>query len=469
MSKKKKKIAICHYRVGGTDGVSLEIDKRKQILEAHNCEVRLIAGPRSRGADHIIKELEWDNGVIPIIKENGFIHFRRKDLTANELKSKMNKVSFAIQDRLNFIQLKEKFDYVLIHNIFSFGGHIAAAKAVTKWIKKFKLPCLATHHDLYWERKEFQMPRTGYLKNYMEKFMPPKSKYIDHVVINKLAQRELKKRSDIEAVIMGDVFDFNQTPWEKDNFNKDFLEQFDIKPNDLVVLQATRVIPRKGIEIAIEFSKELEKKIKRLKRKKLYNGKKLNSKSRIILIVAGYAEDEKREYLFKLKSKAFDENVHTRFISDHVKSARTFRQGTKTYSLWDAYTHADIITFPSVWEGWGNQFIEAIFARKPVVVYEYPVFKTDIKKEGYNYISLGNGRLGTTPDGLLEIPQKSIKAAVKQTIKWLTNKKLNEKLEENFQIGKKYHGYKILEKFLVDKLKLTPRPSRHSPLERDGR
>ena len=55
---------------------------------------------------------------------------------------------------------------------------IAASKAFTKWIKKNHLPTLATHHDFYWERKEFQLPRNGYLKNYMEKFMPPKSKYI---------------------------------------------------------------------------------------------------------------------------------------------------------------------------------------------------------------------------------------------------------------------------------------------------
>ncbi|RLC39241.1 glycosyl transferase family 1 [Candidatus Falkowbacteria bacterium] len=451
---KIKKIAICHYRVGGTDGVSLEIEKRKHILEAHGCEVKLIAGPRSRGADYTIKELEWDNGVIPIIKENGFLHFKRKDLDANELKKKMNKVSYAIQDRLNFIQLKEKFDYVLIHNIFSFGGHIAASKAFTKWIKKFKIPTLATHHDFYWERKEFQMPRNSYLANYMAKYMPPKTKYIEHVVINTLAQRELKKRSDINSDVMGDVFDFNQPDWVKDKFNKNFLEQFDIKPRDFIVLQATRVIPRKAIELSIDFVKNLNQKIYWLRRKKLYNGKKLNKKSKVILLVAGYAEDEKRDYLYKLKTKAFDCQVHAKFISDHVRSSRAFKQGTKYFSLWDAYVHADLVTFPSVWEGWGNQFIETIFAKKPVVIYEYPVYKTDIKKEGYKVISLGNGSLKKDNDELYSISPKSMKKAVKQTIRWMTNKKLNNTLDKNFKIGKKYHDYKVLEKYLIKKINL---------------
>jgi glycosyltransferase involved in cell wall biosynthesis len=352
--------------------------------------------------------------------------------------------------------MTEKFDYLLLHNIFTFGQHIATAKAFTKWIKKFKIPTLATHHDLYWERKEFNIPRNEYLRNYMMKFMPPKSKYIEHVVLSSIAKRELKKRCDITADIMPDVLDFSEPEWKVDNFNKNFLKEFDISPNDLIILQATRVIPRKGIEIAIDFAKALQDKAAKLKRKKLYNGKKLNSKVKIILVIAGYAEDEKREYLFKLKSKSFDNMVHTKFISDHVKAKRKYHQGVKTYSLWDAYAHADLVTFPSIWEGWGNQFIEGIFAKKPMVVYDYPVFKADIKKEGYDYISLcnDNNNLKENSTGLYCVPQKNLDHAANRAIRWLTSQNTNKRLEKNFRIGKKYHDYCVLEDFLVKKLKL---------------
>jgi glycosyltransferase involved in cell wall biosynthesis len=451
-----KKIAICHYRVGGTDGVSLEIAKRKEILEKYGCEVKLIAGKRSQNADHTIKELEWDDDIIPIIKENGFIHFRRHDLSAEELKRKMNKISSIIEGKLNAIQLQEQFDRVLIHNIFSFGGHVAAAKAFTKWIKKCKIPTLATHHDFYWERKEYQTPRNEYLKRYMQKFMPPKSKYIEHVVINSLAKRELYKRADINARVMPDVFDFEQAKWQVDNFNKDFLHEFAIDPRDLIILQATRVIPRKGIELAIDYAIALQEKISKLKRKKLYNGKKLNSKSKVVLILAGYAEDEKREYLYRLKNKAFENQLCVKFISDHVKAKRKFSHRVKTYSLWDAYAHADVVSFPSIWEGWGNQFIEAIFAKKPIVLYEYPVYKADIKKEGYDIISLGNGGsdLSCDENELYSIPQKNIDKAVKQTIRWLKSSKTSAKLEHNYQIGRKYHDFNVLENFLINQLDL---------------
>ena len=450
---KKKKIAICHYRVGGTDGVSLEIEKRKQILEKHGCKVKLIAGSRSKGADYAIDELEWDQGIVPIIKENGFVHFNRKDLEDNELKRKMNKISDKILKQLDSIQKKEKFDAVMVHNIFSFGSHLAAAKPFVKWINKNKFPCLATHHDFYWERNEFDIARNGYVKNYMRKFMPPKSKYIEHVVINSLARRELKKRFNIDSYVLPDIFNFKQAPWKKDSFNKDFLKELKIRPTDIIVLQATRVLPRKGIELAIDFTKTLQKKLNKLKGKKLYNGKKINSNPNVILLIAGYTEDMDHDYLLKIKTKAFEDKIHIKFISDAIKANRAFRQRIKIYSLWDIYVHADIVTFPSIWEGWGNQFIEAIFAKKPIVVFEYPVFKEDIKREGYNIISLGD-KLETLENELRKVPQKNMQKAVKKSISWLLDKKLNKKMEENFAIGKKYHDYKVLEDFLVRKLGL---------------
>lgn len=450
----KRKIAICHYRVGNTDGVSLEIEKRKQILEKHGCEVKLIAGNQSKGADYIIKELEWDDGMVPIIKKNSFLYFDRRDLDDTEFRKKINIVSRTIENKLSRIQLKENFNAVLIHNIFSFGGHIAAAKAFTKWIEEFKIPTIATHHDFYWERKEFHMPRNSYLKNYMKKFMPPQSRYIKHVVINSLAKKELRKRNNIESLVMPDVFNFNQKEWEKDSFNKDFFSQFDIKPNDLILLQATRIIPRKGIEIAIDFTKVLQQGINKIRKKRLYNGKKLTSHSNTVMIMAGYAENEKYDYLYKLKSKAFDQRVNIKFISSQIKAHRTFRQGIKTFSLWDTYVYADMVIYPSIWEGWGNQFIESVFAKKPIIIYEYPVFRQDIKKEGYKFISLGSSLAGKDENGLQKIPQKNINKAVRQSINWLLDNNLNKKLEDNFKIGKKFHGYKILEDFLVKELDL---------------
>ena len=448
---KKIKIGIFHYRVGKTDGVSLEIEKRKKILSKHNCEVKLIAGPESIGADYTIKELEWDSREMAIIKENSFKIPSKKILTSAELSEKINKISKVIKHKLEIIQEKEKFQYILVHNIFSFGGHIPASKAFLEWIEENKIRCLSTSHDFYWEKKEFQIPRNKYIKKYLQKYMPPKSKYIQHIVINSIAEKKVRQRNKIDAKVIGDIFDFNQREWKYDKLNKKFLKQFKIEKNDIVILQATRIIPRKGIEIALEYAKELQSRIKKLTQKSIYNGKKITKNSKIVLVIAGYAEKENKKYLTKLKKLAIKKNISVRFISDHISAEREFsRNGKlKKFSLWDAYAHADLITYPSLWEGWGNQFIEAIFAKKPIAVFEYPVFKSDIRKEGYNIVSFGDKFVKDEKTGEVLLPETAMKKAVDKTIHSLLNKKFKKRAERNFKIGKKYHNYDILEKFLL--------------------
>lgn len=453
MEKNKKiKIGIFHYRVGKTDGVSLEIEKRREILIKHNCDVRLIAGPNSVGADYIIKELEWDSLEMAIIKESSFKTPSKKILTSDKLSRKINKIAKKIKDRLEIIQKKESFDYILVHNVFSFGGHIPASKAFLEWIEENKIRCLATSHDFYWEKKEFQTPRNKFIEKYLQKYMPPKSKYIQHIVINSIAEKKVKKKNDIDAMVIGDIFDFNQKKWGRDNLNKEFLKQFKINDNDIVVLQATRIIPRKGIEIAIEYTRELQLRIKSLTKKSIYNGKKITKNSKVVLVIAGYAEKENKKYLAKLKKIAIKKNISVQFIADYISAEREFSKNgkLKKFSLWDAYTHADLITYPSLWEGWGNQFIEAIFAKKPIAVFEYPVFKSDIKKEGYNIVSFGDKFIVNKKTGEVSVPKGAMKKAVDRTIGNLLSKQLNKKrINQNFKIGKKYHNYDILEKFLL--------------------
>ena len=73
-----KKVLICHYRVGWTDGVSLEIEKRAQVLEDSGWKVSLLAGPNSQGADYTIDEMDFDRPEIRKITaaiRNGTSHF----------------------------------------------------------------------------------------------------------------------------------------------------------------------------------------------------------------------------------------------------------------------------------------------------------------------------------------------------------------------------------------------------------
>jgi len=351
------------------------------------------------------------------------------------------------------IYKKEKFDYLILHNIFTHSRHISAAQSFYNIAQKTPVKMIAFNHDFYSTYLDMYIPQIKEVKKYLNKYVPPKLKNLKHVVISSPRQKLLKKLINRKAMIFPDTFEFNQSLWKKDDYNKDLLKNFNIKENDLVILQATRIVERKAIELIIDLIKELNKQKKELIGKKLYNGKILDKNSKIILILAQFAEKASFKYFNKLKAKMKKDKVEFKFIGNQIKHHRTKRKGEKVYSLWDTYVHADLISYPSIVEGWGNQFIEAVFAKKPIVVFEYPVFKADIKPEGYKIISLGS-TFKKNKQGFVTIPKTKITKTTNDLIKTLTNKNTLKFLNKNWQIGKKYHGEAALKKLLIKMMQL---------------
>lgn len=83
------------------------------------------------------------------------------------------------------------------------------------------------------------------------------------------------------------------------------------------------------------------------------------------------------------------------------------------FSFWDAYLCADFATYPSLQEGWGNQLLEAIWAKLPVALYEYPVFRSDIAPVGFRYVSLGSSH-ERDEMGLARVPEPVLRRAVRE-------------------------------------------------------
>lgn len=440
------KVGIIHYRAGKTDGVSLEIAKRKSILENLGHTVKIISGPVNTDSDYVIPELEFELPEIQQIKTNSFAFFNDSELDEESLMQKIRQVSGTIENQFYAIHKKEKFDLLLVHNIFSHGRHLAAASAFAAVIKNLRIPCLATNHDYYWERAEYQTPRFLSIEKYLEEFVPVKADLITYISINSIAAKGLEKRSGIKSEVFPDIFDFDQPEWEKDPFNSDLPVRLGMRDNDFLILQATRVVPRKAIESAVYFTEKLAQIKDRLIGKKIYNGKELNADSRIILLIAGYAEKSSSDYLKKIKELTKG-RVDAIFAADIIDAER-IDGPTKTYSLWDAYVFADLVTYPSLSEGWGNQFIEAVFARKPIILFEYPVFNTDIAREGYFYVSLGQNVASIDKNGLIVLPEKAIARAVDKTVEVLAADETEILLDKNFEIGRKFHGFLVLKDFL---------------------
>jgi glycosyltransferase involved in cell wall biosynthesis len=219
-----------------------------------------------------------------------------------------------------------------------------------------------------------------------------------------------------------------------------------------LVLQATRIVQRKGIELAVDFVKALNSPERRacLRQRGLYGRCAFDDDSRIVLVLAGYSEDPAGRYLGLLKRKIQRAGIDARFIGDSVGGTRQLEHGDKIYSLWDTYVFADFVTYPSLWEGWGNQFLEALRARLPLMLFEYPVYRTDIGDKGFRVVSLGSEILGRDDLGLVQVEQAVIEAAADQAVELLINKDLRrETVEHNFQVGRQYYSLDSLRGYLT--------------------
>jgi len=222
-----KRALICHYRVGRTDGVSLEITKRISVLKELDYKVSLLAGSGSDGADFIIPELDFDRAEVRKIAENSF---NTLDNYSSEqlLMDDIYHLAEIIEKKLTSIIENFNPDFILIHNILSHGRHIASALAFYNVLKKTNIPSLATHHDFYWERDDFKEPSCKSIEQFLQKYVPPVLPHLKHAVISTRAAASLQRRSSIDAAVIPDTLDFTMPPWEKDEFNKDFLKTFNL-------------------------------------------------------------------------------------------------------------------------------------------------------------------------------------------------------------------------------------------------
>jgi len=123
----------------------------------------------------------------------------------------------------------------------------------------------------------------------------------------------------------------------------------------LLILQPTRVVKRKGIEHAIELVHRLGMKAK--------------------LFISHASGDEGLDYERRVREYSRLMKVDTYFVSSIINEERGLTEsGRKIYKLEDVYPHADLVTYPSTFEGFGNAFLEAIYYCRPIVVNTYSIY-----------------------------------------------------------------------------------------------
>jgi glycosyltransferase involved in cell wall biosynthesis len=232
------------------------------------------------------------------------------------------------------------------------------------------------------------------------------------VVINSEAQEQLAHRTGISSVIIPNVLDFDHPPRISKKSAQIFRESIGLAATDRMILQPTRIIQRKGIEYAIELVNALQD-------------------DRNKLVISHEAGDEGFEYAEWLKEYACEHGVDLRLVSIRIADPWSRNGNGRTkYSLWDVYPYADFITYPSLYEGFGNGFLEAVYFKKPILINRYATFVRDIEPLGFDLAVM---------DGYLS------KKTVENVINILTSpKRRKQMVGNNYQIAARHYSYGVL-------------------------
>ena len=159
--------------------------------------------------------------------------------------------------------------------------------------------------------------------------LPPRMPQMQHVVINTQAGEEFGRRTGLPCHLVPNVMDFDKAPKPPDEYSRDFRESIGLESDDIVILQPTRVVPRKGIEHAIELVQQLNDR-------------------RCKLVITHCSGDEGDAYARRIRRYAEIMGVPVVFADEWIFHEReTGPDGRKRYTVQDAYQHADFVTYPS--------------------------------------------------------------------------------------------------------------------------
>ncbi|WP_167618051.1 glycosyltransferase family 4 protein [Maribellus sediminis] len=421
------RIGIIHSLIGKNDGVSIVIDQTVEAMVKHldinlgnfffmaahssprfNAQTNDVFWHKSEAHKHIL--LNFNNpdteGLDELIHENA--------LYAKQV----------IQEWVD----ENDIDLIIAHNT-SHPYNFITAVGLGYYIEELRNEdiiwpkLMVWWHDSYFERDIFSNPNPV-IKKYL-KYLPG-STYVNGIAFINKQQIELGKKvfQQDNSAIMEKFFKLRTTvvpntteiPWEwehldpesetlicppQDNYNNDFMKDIGLvqqvesrgftMDDTVILLQHTRVVPRKKIELAIDLAFELEKKFK-----------KNNKNKCVAVIVSGHSGDEQNQYLNNLyvhytelcKANP-DSNVVLIFGEHNILSHRDIIVDKKFYNFAEIPSiiaaHGGIGTYFSNVEGFGNNLLEMMSFALPAVINKYEVYKSEIEQYGFDLPAIDGG------------------------------------------------------------------------------
>jgi glycosyltransferase involved in cell wall biosynthesis len=412
-------IGILHSLIGKNDGVSIVIDQTVDSMVKDFGvplgKIFFLAAHSSPRFNAQTDDIFWHKNETHKTILNNFN--KKPPFGLDELIH--NKALYAKRVIRDFLR-ENQIDLLIAHNTshpYNFITAVGLGYLIEESRQKGYIwpKVMVWWHDSYFERTIFENPN-DIIKKYL-KYLP--GTYIDGIAFINHQQVDLARRlfeqynaekldiffRDRTTVVpnTSDIpWDWTSQDWQgqgliyptQDNYNDSFL--YDVgfeheiekrgfsRKETALLLQHTRVVPRKKIETAIEFAFLLDRKFVAEGVKKC-----------VVLLVSGHSGDEQNEYK-KFLLEYFDQrirehpeaNVVLLFGEDIILSHRDIIIDKKYYKFSEIPSiiaaNGGMGTYFSDVEGFGNNLLEMISSGLPVVINKYEIYKQEIEHLGFD-------------------------------------------------------------------------------------
>jgi glycosyltransferase involved in cell wall biosynthesis len=291
-------VAMVSFRFGGADGVSVAASHWATALRRLGFRVYTVAGQGP--VDRVVPDLSLEPGG------------RRSGAALREALAPA--------------------DLVVVENVCSLPLRPEATRLVAETIRG--RPAILHHHDLPWQRKRYA---------HVEGWPPHDPAWV-HVTINQRSRIELAARG------IGALTVYNGFPEGPPGRRGATRRRFRMSRGDVLLLQPTRAIARKRIEVGVSVAEALG----------------------ATYWLTGPAEE------------GFGDRADRILGAAGCPVHRGLPSGV---SVADAYAAADAVVLPSSWEGFGCPLIESALHRRPLAVSDFPV-AGEISRFGFRWFSV---------------------------------------------------------------------------------
>lgn len=209
-------------------------------------------------------------------------------------------------------------DLVVVENLCSLPLNLPAARVVAGCLAGRR--AILHHHDFPWQRRGFEDLGPW----------PPDDPEWLHITINELSRRQLAERGIEGITVYNGVLPASRGQRERAR------AVLGLAPGQLLLVQPTRAIARKNVPAGLRLAEALG----------------------ATYWLTGPAEDGYGPELRRVLSAAGCETRHGM---------------PEGLDIADAYGAADVVVFPSTWEGFGLPLIESAQYRKPLAAGRFPV------------------------------------------------------------------------------------------------